>query len=245
MRLRLGLLRDVGSIDRQIQKEAAEAQAKKNKPDGKSTEAGSSSKDEAGSEKAKGVIKPRIRPLSEAKAIDSGANFISEAFLFLVAGGLIVFESLRARRKESSRREDVADRLARLEETQKAALGVLTALEKELLAVESGQKPLPVKRPARIIPKELRDPGEEEEDEKNLDSSKGSWAWLRRFMPWTGSSERETSTSSSSSFSSSPERLSPTPSPLSNDSRIKPFPEDPPKSPNGNPHVRHDESGDH
>ncbi|KAI9698503.1 MAG: hypothetical protein M1836_004084 [Candelina mexicana] len=57
----------------------------------------------------------RIRPLSEAKAIDTGANFISETFLFLVGGGLILFESWRSRRKENIRREDVAERLEKLE----------------------------------------------------------------------------------------------------------------------------------
>lgn len=60
----------------------------------------------------------KIRPLSEAKAIDSGANFISEAFLFLVAGGLILFESWRGRRKDVKRRDEVKERLDRLEERE-------------------------------------------------------------------------------------------------------------------------------
>jgi hypothetical protein len=54
---------------------------------------------------------PKIRPLNESKAIDAGANFISEAFLFAVAGGLILLESLRSRRKESNRQDMVQERL--------------------------------------------------------------------------------------------------------------------------------------
>jgi hypothetical protein len=56
-----------------------------------------------------------VRPLNEAKAIDSGANFISESFLFSVAGGLIVFESWRSRKKEQNRREGVADAIEALQ----------------------------------------------------------------------------------------------------------------------------------
>ncbi|VDB84540.1 unnamed protein product [Peniophora sp. CBMAI 1063] len=52
-----------------------------------------------------------VRPLSEAKAIDNGANFLAEGFLFSVAAGLIVAESWRSSRSESKRREGVADSL--------------------------------------------------------------------------------------------------------------------------------------
>ena len=97
-----------------------------------------SSKDQS-KEKAKLSIKPRIRPLSETKAIDRGANFISEAFLFMVAGSLILFESLRARRRETNRREDVADRLSELEEKQQLALSTISRLRTELARLGSEQ----------------------------------------------------------------------------------------------------------
>lgn len=54
---------------------------------------------------------PRVRPLSESRAIETGANFISETFLFCVTGGIIVFEYWRQRRKEVERRDGVADKL--------------------------------------------------------------------------------------------------------------------------------------
>ena len=59
--------------------------------------------------------KVKIRPLSDARAIELGANFFSEAFIFGVAVSLLLLENYRSRSKESSRRDEVAERLADLE----------------------------------------------------------------------------------------------------------------------------------
>ncbi|GAA5822617.1 hypothetical protein JCM11251_004318 [Rhodosporidiobolus azoricus] len=69
-----------------------------------------------------------VRPLSEARAIDAGANFLSEAFLFTVAATIIMGETYRGRRAESKRRDKVADALA-LHDTQ--LRDVKERLEKE------------------------------------------------------------------------------------------------------------------
>lgn len=53
----------------------------------------------------------KIRPLNDNKAIDSGANFISEAFIFSTAALIILGESYRSHRKESLRRDEVKERL--------------------------------------------------------------------------------------------------------------------------------------
>lgn len=141
MRLRLGLLQDPAAIDRQIAREAAEAEARRKalKRDSSVptvlTEAQMKLAKDLSEEERKKIeervkneekskTERRIRPLSEAKAIDSGANFLSEAFLFLVAGGLIVFETFRSRRKEATRQRGVEDRLKDLEEE-------ITGLEEE------------------------------------------------------------------------------------------------------------------
>ncbi|KAB8621914.1 hypothetical protein FH972_026023 [Carpinus fangiana] len=144
MRMRLGLLQDPAIIDQRIARETEKAEKGRkariaetiaaSNPDAPprtsydvptkeetEEEAVARKKEEREAEKkvreeeAQRLEKIRIRPLSEAKAIDSGANFVSEAFLFLVAGGLILFESLRSRRKEASRREDVRERIEALE----------------------------------------------------------------------------------------------------------------------------------
>ncbi|KAJ5355134.1 uncharacterized protein N7496_012346 [Penicillium cataractarum] len=159
MRLRLGSIRNDTAIRKQAE---AAAEAKKHVPTSPTvkTEAATKAEEEALSKAkaaAEEAAKPhhyRIRPLSESKAIESGANFISESFLFLVAGGLIVFESWRSRRKESTRREGVEDRLAELEQSEQTARESLVALEKELLALKAKHGELP-KPTHRILPRQV------------------------------------------------------------------------------------------
>jgi hypothetical protein len=127
MRLRLGLLQDPAAIERQIARELADAETRRKRmlkeasvPTVK-TEAQMKRDEEIKDKERKKIEEevkkpPRIRPLSEAKAIETGANFISEAFLFCVAGGLVVFEFFRGKRKDANRRGDVEDRLDELEQ---------------------------------------------------------------------------------------------------------------------------------
>jgi optic atrophy 3 protein len=188
MRLRLGLLRDTAAIEKQAAREAADAAAKKHRhsiPTVK-TEAQTLADEKAAKEKArspeapKSTSKPRIRPLSEAKAIESGATFISEAFLFGVAGSLIVFESWRSRRKENTRREDVADRLGDLEDSEKAARRALVELEREVLALRAKHEKNTNKNVKRILPKEVWVQEEKEETEDAAESQ----GWLSRISSY-------------------------------------------------------------
>lgn len=195
MRLRLGLLQDSAAIEKQAAREAAEAKAKKHRLEAPTVKTEAQTKaDEAAAakEKEKGTAtakicppKPRIRPLSEAKAIDSGANFISEAFLFLVAGGLIVFESWRSRRKETSRREDVAGRITELEESEKAARRALVDLEKEILRMRAKEKGVFAPTVKHILPKEIW--AVEEQEEKEDEARSAGWrSWIQRLWPAQG-----------------------------------------------------------
>ena len=196
MRLRLGLLQDSAAIERQAAREAAEAKAKKHKLEAPTvkTEAQTKADDAAAAKgkekgtdttKASSQPKPRIRPLSEAKAIDSGANFISEAFLFIVAGGLIVFESWRSRRKETSRREDVAGRIAELEESERVARRGMVELEKEILRLRAKEGGIFARSAKRILPKEVWQVEEQEEKEDEL-KSQGLLSWIKGFWPAQG-----------------------------------------------------------
>ncbi|KAF8061782.1 optic atrophy 3 protein-domain-containing protein [Lyophyllum atratum] len=56
-----------------------------------------------------------IRPLSETRAIENGANALAEGFLFTVAAGLILGESWRSSRSQSKQRSDVAEQLDSLD----------------------------------------------------------------------------------------------------------------------------------
>ena len=144
MRLRLGLLQEPAAIERQVQREAQEAAARKVKAEAPTVKTEAQTRaDEAAKvhEKDKArdkatKAKPHIRPLSESKAIDSGANFISESFLFTVGLSLILFETWRSRRKEQNRRNDVAEKLAELEARDHEKDRLLHALEEELEKVK-------------------------------------------------------------------------------------------------------------
>lgn len=58
----------------------------------------------------------KIRPLNDNKAIENGANFISEAFIFGVAGSLILYESYRSRKKSNDEKSALYDDLLILQD---------------------------------------------------------------------------------------------------------------------------------
>lgn len=187
MRLRLGLLRDTTTAERRA---TAEAAARKHKPtsptvkteaDTKAEQEAIAKAQEAAEAADRPAPKPHIRPLSESKAIESGASFISEAFLFIVAGGLIVFESWRSRRKETNRREDVESRLIELEESEKAARRGLVVLEKELLQLK-GKDDKSLKSPSRILPRDVWPVEEKEEVQEGQGED-----WLMRIGSYVSS----------------------------------------------------------
>ncbi|KAI6826498.1 hypothetical protein KC365_g4924 [Hortaea werneckii] len=126
MRMRLGLLHDADAQQRMHEREQRAAEDKKRRAESPTVrtelEQRKHDEDQAKTENAGDKKKEeekrhrvRIRPLSDAKAIELGANFFSEAFIFAVAAGLLVWDSWRSRAKESARRDDVAERIEQLE----------------------------------------------------------------------------------------------------------------------------------
>lgn len=57
----------------------------------------------------------KIRPLNDTKAVEQGATFLSELFIFSVAGSLILYESYRSRKKASDERDAIADDISVLQ----------------------------------------------------------------------------------------------------------------------------------
>ncbi|KAF5349591.1 hypothetical protein D9756_008920 [Leucocoprinus leucothites] len=55
-----------------------------------------------------------IRPLSESRAIENGANFLAEGFMFSVAAAIIIGEQWRSSRSQSKRKDAVDDQLEEL-----------------------------------------------------------------------------------------------------------------------------------
>lgn len=80
------------------------------------------------------ISRPKVRPLNEAKAVANGAVFLSEAFLFIIAAGLILGESLRSSaksRQQRNRTEERVEEVARAVEALGHRLGVDTGLTVE------------------------------------------------------------------------------------------------------------------
>ena len=127
MRMRLGILHDAEAQQRMHEREqrAAEEKRKKEESPTVRTEEEQKKYDERKAKEGKGETEgkkkeekgPRVkvRPLSDARAIELGANFFSEAFIFAVAVGLILAENYRSSRKSSQRRDEVSERLDALE----------------------------------------------------------------------------------------------------------------------------------
>lgn len=166
MRWRIGLLQDAAVYERQAARDAAKKEAERIKahtPTVKTEaesmkEAEDAKREKSQEEKEKHPPKPKIKPLSESKAIESGANFISETFLFSVAAGLILFESWRSNRKAQNRRDKVQEQLSDLEEENKAARAALVELEREVLrlrAKEKGANGTEAARREKILPAEV------------------------------------------------------------------------------------------
>jgi hypothetical protein len=144
MRMRLGILHDAAAQERMHAREAAEALVKKRQSETPTvrTEAQQQADDAAAADlkdkESKAPPKPRIRPLSETRAIELGANFLSESFIFAVAVGLLVWDQWRTRRKENTRREGIDDRLEALEDHTRQ----IFALQAEVERLKSKYEPL-------------------------------------------------------------------------------------------------------
>ncbi|KAJ1820168.1 hypothetical protein LPJ60_003357 [Coemansia sp. RSA 2675] len=78
-----------------------------------------------------GYKKEKIRPLNDAKAIDAGANFLGEAFIFSVALSLLFAEQIRSRNQAQRQRNAVDDRLDELEKCMSETREDLRLIQEE------------------------------------------------------------------------------------------------------------------
>lgn len=205
LRMRLGLLQDSAAIDRQVEREVKAAAAARKKADQAPTvkteaemlaeEATTKEEKESARKKIEEEERQRTeaairrRPLSESKAIEMGANFVAESFVFAVAVGVIVFEQWRQRRKARNQRDDIREDVEELREEFKSLRDELAELKMQQTDTGSGgllprflskrgdvQKPYEkaltkteedeMRRSLRILRKELRAVDEELESIK-------------------------------------------------------------------------------
>ena len=97
--------------------------------------------------------------------------------------GLILFENWRRGRQETSRREDVADRLNDLESSEKLArkyyAEALVKLEDEIIALQE-KKGMVTNHHHRILPKPVWELAEKE-DKEDERKGQGWLSWIPRF----------------------------------------------------------------
>lgn len=80
------------------------------------------------------ALESHPRPLSESRAVTLGANFLSEAFVFGVAGSLILAESWRSKASSKARSVDVDESLYKLQESLaniQSRLAVIEQIQRE------------------------------------------------------------------------------------------------------------------
>ena len=78
-----------------------------------------------------------ITPLEEDKALSTGADFISEAFIFSVSGGILVYEYNRSKEKEEKKE---AARLQKIRDDASILQAKLNSVDKRLVALEEYAK---------------------------------------------------------------------------------------------------------
>ncbi len=178
MRFRLGLLQDTKEIEKQIAKDAADAQ----KPPTVRTEAEMKRAEARAKDPDREKLKPKkpkIKPLPEAKAIELGANFVSETFLLAVGIALILFENARRGRQETKKDEGQIREIDELKKTVRLQTQALKEVEKEILRPRS-KDATPGATSHRILPKELREP---EDEEKSAEPRATGWlSWVPSFF---------------------------------------------------------------
>ncbi|KAJ3062188.1 hypothetical protein HDU99_005307 [Rhizoclosmatium hyalinum] len=81
-----------------------------------------------------------IRPLNEAKAVENGAAFLSELFIFGVAGSLVAYEAIRSSLKSNQRNRQIDEDIISLQAAKAADEQSIAELKHkvETLEIESG-----------------------------------------------------------------------------------------------------------
>jgi succinate dehydrogenase/fumarate reductase flavoprotein subunit len=68
-----------------------------------------------------------LRPLSDTKAVEVGANFLSEIIIFGVAAGTIIGETYRAQHNKTVKRNEMEDDIEDLKQTIEELENLITA----------------------------------------------------------------------------------------------------------------------
>lgn len=84
-----------------------------------------------------GENKIKVRPLNDKKAVENGANFLLELFIFSVAGSLILYESYRSRLKATNEKLSVRNDILVLQDDMSELKQLLDRLSNLVLSQNS------------------------------------------------------------------------------------------------------------
>lgn len=93
-------------------------------------------------EASKSIWRRKFRPLPENKAVDLFADVIGDSFILLVAGGLILYEYIRAKGKPDTNTEKIAELNERLKELDRREDELEEAEKKQQIRVETLEQAL-------------------------------------------------------------------------------------------------------
>ncbi|KAL1880192.1 hypothetical protein VTK73DRAFT_6223 [Phialemonium thermophilum] len=83
------------------------------------------------------IWRRKFRPLPEAKAVDLFADVIGDAFILIVAGGLVIFEYQRSSQKPDANLEKIKELNNRIEELKKKEEELEDAEREQLTRLEA------------------------------------------------------------------------------------------------------------
>lgn len=148
MRMAVTLLRDKAAEKRA--KEKAEAPTVKTKEQIEHEEAlkEKHAKEKSALKEVPSVWKRKFRPLPEEKAVDLFADVIGDAFILFVAGGLIIYEYVRAKGKPDTNAEKIAELNKKLDELEERGKELEEAEKRQKERVETLEQALEVMRQA-------------------------------------------------------------------------------------------------
>jgi optic atrophy 3 protein len=150
MRMAVTLLRDAAAEKRA--KEKAEAPTVKTEEQMRHDEAQrekNAAKEKAEKKEAsKSIWRRKFRPLPENKAVDLFADVIGDSFILLVAGGLILYEYIRARGKPDVNAEKIAELNEKLKELDQREIELEEAEKERQKRVETLEQALEEMRKA-------------------------------------------------------------------------------------------------
>lgn len=98
-----------------------------------------------------GENKIKVRPLNDKKAVENGANFLLEAFIFLVATSLILYESYRSRVKSQNEKLTVKNDINELQGDLERMKELVDQLTASLDILHAAQATLPPPQPTEPL----------------------------------------------------------------------------------------------